>query len=192
MGYQPKMPRNPAPPAKKDPSLDIKEIFEIHQHLHILVLRKSAAKLLEYTNHFKKSKDGVRHIINTKYELSKCRPEVLAILIAMARDPKRFEFRSTTVDERMVFDDMAYEKMYFQVYNFRSGANPNDRPLIKIYINGENFLTEHESLMMFKIVCSLNTMRKNQYNLQQELEKLEVQKNVFQIYQNEKNKTDAT
>lgn len=194
MGYQP-MPRNPPPPGKKKSELDVKEIFDIHRHLHLLVLRKSAGKLLEYTRYFNKRKDASRHIINTKYELSKCRPEVLAILLAMARDPKRFEFRSTTEDSRMVLDDSAYEQMYFQIYNFRSGyGHDPDRnePSVKIYINGEEFLTDHEELMMFRVVRSLDHMRKNEYKLQQELEKLEVQNHVFEIYQSEKNKAQST
>lgn len=194
MGYQP-MPRNQPPPGKKKSELDVKEIFDIHRHLHLLVLRKSAGKLLEYTRYFNKRKDASRHIINTKYQLSKCRPEVLAILTAMARNPKRFEFRDTTEDSRMVLDDTAYEQMYFQIYNFRSGYNHDpdkDSPLPKIYINGEEFLTDHEELMMFRVVRSLDHMRQNEYKLQQELEKLEVQNSVFEIYQAEKNQTHAS
>ncbi|UYE98571.1 hypothetical protein XbC2_142 [Xanthomonas phage XbC2] len=189
------MPRNSPPPGKKKSELDVKEIFDIHRHLHLLVLRKSAGKLLEYTRYFNKRKDASKHIINIKYELSKCRPEVLAILFAMARDPKRFVFRDTTEDSRMVLDDTAYEKMYFQIYNFRSGYDHNpdkDNPLPKIYINGEEFLTDHEELMMFRVVRSLDHMRQNEYKLQQELEKLEVQNHVFEIYQSEKNKAQST
>jgi hypothetical protein len=99
MGYQPMpVPRMRPVPAKKNQELNVQEIFEIHRHLHLLILRKSAGKLLEYVKHFDKRKDATRHIINTKYQLNKCRPEVLAILIAMARDPKRFVFRDTTDD----------------------------------------------------------------------------------------------
>lgn len=194
MGYQP-MPRNNPPPGKQQSELNANEIFEIHQHLPLLVLRKSAGKLLEYTRYFNKRKDAARNIINTKYQLSMCRPEVLAILTAMARDPKRFEFRATTEDSRMVFDDTAYEEMYFQIYNFRSGYEYNryhDNPAPKVYINGEEFLSKHEELMMFKVVQSLNHMRKNEYKLQRELEKLEVQTNVFEIYQTEKNQTHTS
>ncbi len=190
MGYQP-MPRNSPPPSKKKSELDVKEIFDIHRHLHLLVLRKSAGKLLEYTRHFNKRQDASKHIINTKYQLSKCRPEVLAILLAMARDPKRFVFRDTTSDKRMVLDDSAYEKMYFQIYDFSSSYD-SVQPVLKIYINGEVFLTDHEQLMMYKVIRSLDHMRNNEYILQQELEKLEVQNNVFEIYQAEKNKTHTS
>lgn len=187
------MPRNPPPMRKIKFELDDEKIIDIHKHLHILVLRKSASKLLEYKSLFNKKKDAVRHIISTKYELSKCRPEVLAILFAMARDPKRFVFHELSDDSYMMFDDSAYEKMHFQIQNFRSGNPDKDTPLaLKIYINSERFLTEHEELMMFRVVRSLNFMRENEYKLQQELEKLEVQNSVFEIYQTEKKQTNAT
>ncbi|EBS4516744.1 hypothetical protein DQT32_04950 [Salmonella enterica subsp. enterica serovar Braenderup] len=162
----------------------VEQIQAIDKHLHILVLRKSAAKLTEYINlHGKKRKIAIRKIIDIKYELSKCRPEVIAILCAMASNPKRFKFRDTFDDKRMALDDTAYERMYFQIYNFSSNPlkiNP------KVYINSKEFLEDHEEEILFKVVRSLDNMRQNEYRLQEELQALEEQKNVFETYQSEK------
>jgi hypothetical protein len=168
--------------ATRDVKLD--SILEIEQHIHILVLRKSVAKLREYLDAFgNRRKQGINRILETKYEFSKCRPEVLAIILAMAKDPKRFKFRDTSDDIRMVLDDTAYERMYFQIYNFSS--NPN-RINPKVYINSKEFLTDHEEIVLFKVVRSMDMMRKNEYRLQEELQALEEQKNVFETYQSEK------
>ncbi|AQW88669.1 hypothetical protein FDH34_gp144 [Serratia phage BF] len=182
MGYQP-MPRNPPPPTKSDEGIiNLATMLEIHQHLHILVLRKSAGKLIEYIMQFRNKKQATNAIIQTKYELSKCRPEVLAMMLSMAKDPRRFKFADTTCDSRMVLNDTVHGT-YFQIYNFSS--NPN-RYLPKVYINSKEFLNDNEEMVLFKIVKSMNMMRNNEYKLQEELKTLEEQENVFQIYQNEK------
>lgn len=167
------------------PDTNLASIVEIEQHIHILVLRKSVAKLREYVNAYgtKNSNAGVKKILDTKYEISKCRSEVISILSAMAKNPKRFKFRDTIFDERMAIDDTQYENMNFQIYNFSS--NPNRlRP--RVYINSKNFLTDHEELIFYKVVNSLRIMCKNEYRLQQELQTLEEQQNVFETYQSEK------
>lgn len=158
------------------------EIDEIEKHLHILVLRKSAWKLLQYVSLFKRKKLATSAIIDVKYELSKCRPEVLNILIAMANDPERFEFDVTSDRHRKILVD-SKNRTRFQIFNFSSSA---DRVIPSIYVNAEKFLSDDENMVLFKIVESLYSMKKNQYKLQAELKTREEQHNVFQIYQNEK------
>lgn len=181
------MGRNAAPPKimRSVPDTNLASIVEIEQHIHILVLRKSAAKLREYIKAYgtNNSKNGVKKILDTKYEISKCRPEVISILSAMAKNPKRFKFRDTIFEERMALDDTQYENMSFQIYNFSSN-NSIIRP--KVYINGKEFLTDHEELVLYKVVNSMRMMCRNEYRLQEELQTLEEQKNVFETYQSEK------
>lgn len=180
------MGRNIAPSVVRAvPDTNLATIVEIEQHIHILVLRKSVSKLREYVKAYgtNNSKNGVKKILDTKYEISKCRPEVINILSAMAKNPKRFKFRDTIFDERMALDDTEYENMSFQLYNFSS--NPNIiRP--HVYINSKNFLTDHEEMVFYKVVNSMREMCRNEYRLQDELKTLEEQNNVFKTYESEK------
>ncbi|SOK58417.1 hypothetical protein [Yersinia phage fHe-Yen9-04] len=179
MGYTPK-----SQSTKKDNEniINLATMQDIHQHLYILVLRKSAGKLIEYIMQFKNRKEATNAIISVKYELSKCRPEVLNILLAMAKDPKRFEFSTLSTNDRMFFVDNV-NGTNFRIYDFSS--NPK-KIIPNVTINNDDFLTSNEELVMYKIAKSMIIMRNNQYKLQEELRKLEEQNNVFKIYQNEK------
>jgi hypothetical protein len=165
-------------PPHFDEQSNVKKIFDITQHLHILILRKSAGKLLEFVNAHSSRKYGSNKIINIKYELSKCRPEVLNIFLAMAKDPKRFEIEMTYTEKRIAFKDT--------VNSTRFRAHCWGKNLYQVTINGENFLTNNEMEIMWKIASSLDIMRKNEYKLEKELKSLEKQNNVFEIYKNEK------
>ena len=179
MGYQPTMPKRKDVPAIR--MKDEETAFEIHQHLYILILRKSAGKLLQYLNCFEKPQYGSENIIEIKYNFSKCRPEVLAMMEAMARDPKRFRFDSSDNLRKVLYDDV--HGTHFQYYNFSS--NPN-RVNPKLYINGHEFLNQNELQCISSVILSLDTMCKNEYKFQEDLKRLEEQNNVFAIYKNEK------
>lgn len=183
MGFQPK-------PMKKDKndvdvvfkSKDaIKVVEEISPHLHILLLRKSAGKLRQLMDCIVTTKYPAERLIEIKYHFSKCRPEVLAIMEAMAKDPRRFEFESSDTN-RKVFVDTIHGTL-FQFYDFSSKRS---KVLPKLYINGREFLTKIELDCIASVINSMDVMRKNEYQLQEELKALEEQENVFQIYQSEK------
>lgn len=182
MGYQPK-------PKKKVKEVNMvfvseqaKEMAkEIGYHKHILLLRKSAGKLRQFMDCFVTTQYPAGRLIEIKYHFSQCRPEVLAIMEAMAKDPKRFEFESSDTN-RKVFVDTVHGTR-FQYYDFSSNRS---RVLPKLYINGREFLTKIELDCIASVINSMDVMRQNEYKLQEELKALEEQENVFQIYQSEK------
>lgn len=183
MGYQPKI--------DKRVRSDVNMIFKsdeayniakgISKHKHILLLRKSAGKLRQFIDCFVTTKYPAQRLIEIKYHFSKCRPEVLAIMEAMAKDPKRFEFTSSTSVRKHFIDTLHGTE--FQYYDFSSNENII---LPHLSINGKEFLTKIELECISAVIMSLDEMRINEYKLQEELAILEEQENVFQIYQSEK------
>lgn len=185
MGYVPKMPR-----VHKKPDaliINAQQHEDIFMHLPVLVIRKSSRKLQQYCDCFSKHSDGVRELITLKYEISKCRAEVIAILFAMAKDPKRFEIEDNSMSSTRFVDKET--KVTFKYYNFVSGYRTEDKNKIRnpsVYINGEKFLNDEETMMMARVFESLKIMQKNEYKLQEELKTLEEQTRVFEIYSNQK------
>jgi hypothetical protein len=183
MGYIPKMTRVHKEPEIKISNPDKHE--EIVMHLPVLMIRKSSRKLQQYCDCFVNSKDAVRELITLKYDISKCRAEVIAMLFSMAKDPKRFEIKESLTSSTHIVDTVT--KVRFNYYNFNSDFGQENRirnP--SVYINGEKFLNPNETLMMARVFQSLKIMKKNEYELQEELKSLEEQNRVFQIYTNEK------
>lgn len=176
MGYSPKKPKN----SKKAKEVnmrfhDLETAKLLSPHTHILLLRKSAAKLKQFMDCFITTQYPASKLIEIKYHFSKCRPEVLAMMESMAKDPKRFEFSSLD-DNRKVLVDTVTDTS-FQLYSFTPP---------KLYINSREFLTAIELECVSKVIESLAIMSMNEYKLQEELKTLEEQKNVFEIYKSEK------
>ncbi len=182
MVYQPKPTKNNKEVNMIFVSEQSKEMArEIGYHKHILLLRKSAGKLRQYMDCFVTTQYPAARLIEIKYHFSKCRSEVLAIMEAMAKDPKRFNFQSSDTN-RKVFTDTVHGTI-FQYYDFSSDRN---KIVPKLYINGREFLTKIELECIASVINSMDSMRENEYKLQEELKALEEQENVFQIYQSEK------
>lgn len=166
------------------------EVLELYQHLIVLILRKSTKKLNEYISMFDNKSDAIKTIIELKYQLAKCRPELINILVIMSKNPKRFQFDNDIIAKLRLID--TENNTEFVIYNFssrniygltsKSIINPN----IHTYINGQQFLSKHEELLFYNVVHSLKIMSLNEYKLQEELKMLEEQKNVFETYKNEK------
>ena len=182
MGYIPKMTR-----VHKEPEIKIRnpeKYKEINIHLPVLMIRKSSRKLQQYCDCFVNSSVSVRELITLKYEISKCRAEVISILFAMAKDPERFVISESLTASTKILDSETGVK--FRYYNFVSGWSENE-PRIRnpsVYINDEQFLNADETMMMARVFESLKTMQKNEYKLQEELKTLEEQTRVFEIYKN--------
>jgi len=182
MGYIPKMTR-----VHKEPEIKIRnpeKHKEINIHLPVLMIRKSSRKLQQYCDCFVNSSVSVRELITLKYEISKCRAEVISILFAMAKDPERFVISESLTASTKILDSETGVK--FRYYNFVSGWSENE-PRIRnpsVYINDEQFLNADETMMMARVFESLKTMQKNEYKLQEELKTLEEQTRVFEIYKN--------
>lgn len=155
------------------PDVNIEEFESLELHLYTLVIRKSTFKLMQYIDAFSCKDDGRRNIIDIKYKLSQCREEVLAIMLEMTKDPERFHF-DLSFDSSILtlVDSKTYVRFTLFNYNGR----------ISISINNEKFLTDTETKVMREIILSLRNMSENQYKLQAELERLETEKNVFEIY----------
>jgi DNA primase large subunit len=182
MGYLPKMTR-----VHKEPQKVIRNVEqhkEINIHLPVLMIRKSSRKLQQYCDCFVNSSVGVRELITLKYEISKCRAEVISILFAMAKDPERFEIGESLTSSTKIVDKET--GVAFNYYNFVSGWRDDGQRIRNpsVYINGEQFLNADETMMMARVFESLKTMQKNEYKLQEELKTLEEQTRVFEIYKN--------
>lgn len=157
---------------------------EIIVHLPVLMIRKSSRKLKQYCDCFVKTSVGVRELIELKYEISKCREEVISILFAMAKDPKRFEIIESLPTSTSIVDKETGVR--FKYYNFIIGRLDGEQRIRNpsVFINGEQFLNEDETMMMARVFESLKSMKKNEYKLQEELKTLEEQTRVFEIYKN--------
>lgn len=179
MGYQPKK-------MKRENEFEMimrdrENALILRQHLHVFLLRKSGWKLREYVDCFVSTRFPAARIIEIKYHFSQCRPEVLAMLEAMAKDPKRFQFESSDTNRKVFVDNVHGTR--FQYYDFSSNHN---KRLPKLYINGREFLTKIELDCIASVIESMDMMRLNEYKLQEELRAFEEQQNVFETYQSEK------
>ncbi|AFC21596.1 hypothetical protein GAP32_146 [Cronobacter phage vB_CsaM_GAP32] len=187
MGFQPKPNKNDKNTVNMLYVSDAAEeqAREIGCHKHILLLRKSAGKLRQYVDCFVNTKFPTQRLIEIKYEFSKCRPEVLAMMESMAKDPRRFNFESLDTHRKVFVDTLHGTR--FQYYDFSS--NPNI-VIPTLYINGREFLSKIELQCISSVINSLSVMHENEYKLQEELKALEEQENVFKIYHNEKHSTN--
>lgn len=182
MGYLPKMTR--VHKETQNVICNVEQYNEINVHLPVLMIRKSSRKLQQYCDCFGNPVIGVRELINLKYEISKCRAEVISILFAMAKDPERFEIGESLTSSTKIVDKET--GVAFNYYNFVSGWRDDGQRIRNpsVYINGEQFLNADETMMMARVFESLKTMQKNEYKLQEELKTLEEQTRVFEIYKN--------
>lgn len=158
-----------------------KECSDILIHLPMLVLRKSVGQLMELQSLCPTKNMLSTEIINVKYEISKCRMEVVNIISAMANDYTRFEIDSMYPLIYRVHDTKT--KTHFTMHNWSSSY---ETILPEISINGEKFLTNDETKILASVIISLHTISRNEFKIKQEQRKIGVQESVFGIYGNNK------
>lgn len=163
-----------------DEIIDTEGFDEIYPHLPVIMIRKSTRKLKQFIDCFSKSSVGIKIITDLMYNISKCRSEVISILVEMAKDPRRFNIESASLNFNNFVDTSNGTKFkYYNFKNYDSGVyirNPS------ITINGESFLDKNETMMMAMVFESIIRMNNTEYKLQEELKTLEEKTRVFELY----------
>lgn len=162
---------------KNEPGYE--QIMHIKPHILVLLLRKSVGKLIEYINLHDFSSIARDDIIEQKYLLSKCRPEVLNIFTSITVRIEQLCFqRAWDTDRVIVLNDTAAGT------TFRCYHTVDDENIHKFAsIDGKKVFTNLEARMFKKILCSLLHMHENRESVLSDIrEQAEIQ-SIFDMYQ---------
>ena len=157
-----------------------KEITELSVHIPILILRKSVGKLIEFINLHQHQDVARQFIIDQKYRLTKCRPEILNILTSISVRIEDMQQTWGFDDNVIAFDDKATIRASGLLSTrFRCYTHGGDKNLENYTsIDGKKIFTNHEAILLRDILRSIIFMQENKKSI---IENIQEEKQVAEI-----------
>lgn len=153
------------------------DIIEMQMHIPVFLLRGSTWSLKNFIDLYERKDNARKFIISIKYDLSKCRPEILNIFSTMASRPRTF---------KLELDSTGYAKYYtlhdtMTNMRFRTRTSSHGTPRL-VRCDGVEMFDIHESEMFVLLCESLNHLQERHDEIERQKYNNTKQRKVFNIY----------